>query len=41
MVGLDPEEFPVLPTIEESETISIPSDLIKSMIRQTVFAAID
>jgi DNA polymerase-3 subunit beta len=39
MVGLDPEEFPVLPTIEESETISIPGDLIKSMIRQTVFAA--
>ncbi|TYP75335.1 DNA polymerase III subunit beta [Paenibacillus methanolicus] len=39
MVGLDPEEFPVLPTIDQSESISVPGDLIKSMIRQTVFAA--
>lgn len=39
MVGLDPEEFPVLPTIEQSEVISVPGDLLKSMIRQTVFAA--
>ncbi|MFD0716181.1 DNA polymerase III subunit beta [Paenibacillus sp. GCM10027626] len=39
MLGLDPEEFPVLPTIEESESITVPGDLLKSMIRQTVFAA--
>lgn len=39
MVGLDPEEFPILPTIEQSESISVPGDLLKSMIRQTVFAA--
>lgn len=39
MVGLDPEEFPVLPSIEESESISVPGDLLKAMIRQTVFAA--
>ncbi|MBM7567953.1 DNA polymerase III subunit beta [Paenibacillus sacheonensis] len=39
MVGLDPEEFPVLPTIEQSESIAVPGDLLKSMIRQTVFAA--
>ncbi|AZN38873.1 DNA polymerase III subunit beta [Paenibacillus albus] len=39
MVGLDPEEFPILPTVEQSEIISVPGDLLKSMIRQTVFAA--
>ncbi|GGG26711.1 DNA polymerase III subunit beta [Paenibacillus abyssi] len=39
MVGLDPEEFPVLPSIEENEVFSIPGDLLKSMIRQTTFAA--
>ncbi|QYR21704.1 DNA polymerase III subunit beta [Paenibacillus sp. sptzw28] len=39
MVGLDPEEFPILPTIVESDVISVPGDLLKTMIRQTVFAA--
>ncbi|MBO7747052.1 DNA polymerase III subunit beta [Paenibacillus sp. MWE-103] len=39
MVGLDPEEFPILPTIEQSESLAVPGDLLKSMIRQTVFAA--
>ncbi|WP_274648376.1 DNA polymerase III subunit beta [Paenibacillus humicola] len=39
MVGLDPEEFPVLPFIEESESFNVPGDLLKAMIRQTVFAA--
>lgn len=39
MVGLDPEEFPVLPSIEQSDVLQIPGDLLKSLIRQTVFAA--
>jgi len=39
MVGLDPEEFPVLPNIEEKQILQIPGDLIRSMIRQTVLAA--
>lgn len=38
MVGLDPEEFPVLPSIEENQVITIPGDLLKNMIRQTVFS---
>jgi DNA polymerase-3 subunit beta len=38
MVGLDAEEYPILPTIEQNKTISIASDLLKSMIRQTAFA---
>ncbi|WP_223069972.1 DNA polymerase III subunit beta [Paenibacillus caui] len=38
MVGLDPEEFPVLPTIEEDQVISLPGDLLKNMIKQTVFS---
>ncbi|MFF2092078.1 DNA polymerase III subunit beta [Paenibacillus sp. NPDC058174] len=39
MVGLDPEEFPILPSIEENELFQMPGDLLKSMIRQTVLAA--
>ncbi len=38
MVGLDPDEFPVLPNIEGSQTISLPGDLLKNMIKQTVFS---
>lgn len=39
MVGLDPEEFPVLPSIEQNEVLQVPGDLIKAMIRQTILAA--
>jgi DNA polymerase III subunit beta len=38
IIGLDPEEYPLLPTIDESSTFTVSSDLLKSMIRQTVFA---
>jgi DNA polymerase-3 subunit beta len=38
MVGLDAEEYPLLPVIEQNKTISMASDLLKSMIRQTSFA---
>ncbi|MUG47871.1 DNA polymerase III subunit beta [Paenibacillus woosongensis] len=38
MVGLDPEEFPVLPSIEEDQVIMIPGDLLKNMIKQTAFS---
>ncbi|AIQ10595.1 DNA polymerase III subunit beta [Paenibacillus durus] len=38
MVGLDPEEFPVLPNIEGNETITLPGDLLKEMIKQTAFS---
>lgn len=39
MVGLDPEDFPVLPSIEQEQVLQVPGELIKSMIRQTVLAA--
>ncbi|GAA3410880.1 DNA polymerase III subunit beta [Paenibacillus hodogayensis] len=38
IVGLDPEEYPLLPQLEEQSVVSIPSDLLKTMIRQTTFA---
>ncbi|ANS76414.1 DNA polymerase III subunit beta [Paenibacillus yonginensis] len=38
MVGLDPEEFPVLPMVEEDQVISLPGDLLRNMIKQTVFS---
>ncbi|MFC3886295.1 DNA polymerase III subunit beta [Bacillus songklensis] len=36
--GLDAEEYPHLPQIEEENIFKIPADLFKNMIRQTVFA---
>lgn len=38
LVGLDPEEYPTLPSIEENRRIQMPSDLLKTMIKQTSFA---
>lgn len=38
LVGLDPEDYPTLPTLEENHVLTVPSDVLKSMIRQTVFA---
>ncbi|MBY6037562.1 DNA polymerase III subunit beta [Fictibacillus nanhaiensis] len=38
LLGLDPEEYPRLPQIEEDLVFEIQSDLLRTMIRQTVFA---
>jgi DNA polymerase III subunit beta len=36
--GLDPQEYPRLPQIDGEESFSIQTNLLKNMIRQTVFA---
>lgn len=36
--GIDSEEFPRLPQISTTHVFSMPSDVLKNMIRQTVFA---
>jgi len=36
--GLDPDEYPRLPQIDEDKILSVSSDLFKSTIRQTSFA---
>jgi DNA polymerase-3 subunit beta len=36
--GLDAEEYPRLPQIKEENVFKIPTDLLKNLIRQTVFA---
>ncbi|MDG5789401.1 DNA polymerase III subunit beta [Evansella sp. AB-P1] len=36
--GLDPEEYPRLPEIEEENVFKLRTDLLKNIIRQTVFA---
>ncbi|UOE94144.1 DNA polymerase III subunit beta [Alkalihalobacillus sp. LMS39] len=36
--GLDPEEYPRLPQIEEENIIRLPQDLLRNIIRQTSFA---
>ncbi|WP_416827898.1 DNA polymerase III subunit beta [Ectobacillus polymachus] len=36
--GLDPDEYPLLPQLEENQVFQLPTDLLKHMIRQTVYA---
>lgn len=38
LIGLDASEYPLLPQIEEERQFHIPSDLLKSIIKETVFA---
>jgi DNA polymerase-3 subunit beta len=38
MIGLDPEEYPALPAIAENNAITLPASVLKTMIKQTVFA---
>lgn len=38
LIGLDASEYPLLPQIEEDRQFFIASDLLKSIIRETVFA---
>ncbi|RKD31369.1 DNA polymerase III subunit beta [Thermohalobacter berrensis] len=39
LIGQPAEEYPQLPQVNEDVSIKIPKDLLKNMIRQTVFAA--
>lgn len=36
--GIDPDEYPRLPDIEEADLFRIPKNLLKTLIRQTAFA---
>jgi len=38
LIGSDADEYPLLPQVEEDRKFSIPADLLKSIIRETVFA---
>ncbi|MGG1550894.1 MULTISPECIES: DNA polymerase III subunit beta [Paenibacillus] len=38
IMGLDPDEYPLLPEIEENKMLRLPSDLLKTMIKQTSYA---
>ena len=38
LIGLDASEYPFLPEVEEEHQFFIPSDLLKSIIKETVFA---
>lgn len=38
LIGLDAAEYPMLPEISSDRQITLPADLLKSVIRETVFA---
>lgn len=39
IIGLDPEQYPASPNIEEKQMVTINSFLLKTIIKQTIFAA--
>lgn len=41
IIGMDAAEFPEFPKITDTDTVKVPSNLLKSMIRQTIFAVAD
>lgn len=41
IVGISAGEYPELPKVEEMETLGIKSDILKNMIKQTLFAVSD
>lgn len=41
IIGMNAAEFPEFPKITDTDTIKIPANLLKSMIRQTLFAVAD
>ena len=41
IVGISSEEYPELPVIEETESFSVQSGILKNMIKQTIFAVSD
>jgi len=38
IMGLDPEEFPVLTTLDENQIIQVTSEMLKAQIKRTLFA---
>lgn len=38
LIGSNPDDYPVLPEVKDEHSFSLPSNLMKSIIRETVFA---
>ncbi|MDS9471828.1 DNA polymerase III subunit beta [Sporosarcina pasteurii] len=38
LIGSNPDEYPILPEVKDEHSFSLPADLMKSIIRETVFA---
>lgn len=41
IVGISPEDYPELPTVDYQSAVSIPQSIIKKMINETIFAVSD
>lgn len=38
LIGLNPDDYPILPEVKDEHRLQLPADLLKSIIRETVFA---
>ena len=41
LLGIDAKEFPSLPTVDDSDFFELPANVVRSMIKQTIFAVSD
>lgn len=41
LIGINPEDFPELPNISQTESINLSVEILRSMIKQTIFAVSD
>ena len=41
LVGMNGEEFPELPDVQKGQTVTLPRDVLDSMVRQTIYATGD
>ncbi len=41
LLSINPDEYPELPTVDNGKSITLPTDVLQSMVRQTSFAVAD
>ncbi len=39
LLGFDPEDYPPIPQVDDRMSVTLPSEVLKSIIRQTIFAS--
>ncbi len=41
LLSINPDEYPELPTVDNGQKVTLPTDVLQSMVRQTAFAVAD
>lgn len=41
LVGINADEYPEMPTVDNAQSVTLPSEMLQSMVRQTIFSVAD